>query len=196
MLPRYAFNACSALRVHGDLSLLRGFRTSSHSKSDDEEADFEAAREWYKGFNKTTIPSKIAETSFSRASGPGGQKTNKTSSKATTTWPLHALLRHVPKVLHQDLRACRYYVPSSDSITIQCDTDRNQSNNREETYQRLTDEIAKMYKKRVPGVTSLEQKKRVENLMKADNAARLRMKKSHGDKKRARSGGGGRGGDF
>lgn len=78
MFARYAVSTCSALRSHGELPVLQSFRAySSHSRSADDEANFQAAREWYKGFNKNTIPVKIAKTTFSMASGPGGQKTNK-----------------------------------------------------------------------------------------------------------------------
>ncbi|KAF8857065.1 hypothetical protein BDZ45DRAFT_675011 [Acephala macrosclerotiorum] len=199
MLQRYALGTFSAtpFRSHS-FPALQQIRTtySSHSRSSDDEADFDAAREWHRRFNKSTIPVKIATTTFSCSSGPGGQKTNKTASKATTTWSVKALMPHVPKVLHKELRGCRYYAPSSDSIIIQCDSDRSQTSNKEENFQRLADEITKMYKKKVPGVTSLAQKERVEKMIKADNSARLRMKKMHGDKKRARKGGGGRGGDF
>lgn len=42
-----------------------------------EEHDIEAAREWLKNFNTKTIPESITSVSFSRSSGPGGQKVNK-----------------------------------------------------------------------------------------------------------------------
>ncbi|CZS97962.1 related to Similarity to human DS-1 protein [Rhynchosporium agropyri] len=180
-----------APQLRGQFVFVQNHRVySGSSGSESEEADLEAAREWYKGFKKSTIPAKLGQTTYARSSGPGGQKVNKTSSKAITVWPLYALRSHVPKVLHQGLLDSRYYVASSESISIQCDTARSQSDNKEETHTRLHDELAQIYKMRVPGVTSPEQKQKIEHLKKAENTMRLRAKKMHGDKKRSRSGGG------
>ncbi|PSS08971.1 hypothetical protein M430DRAFT_37115 [Amorphotheca resinae ATCC 22711] len=165
---------------------LRGYASQS---VDANEADLDAARRWFSNFNKNTIPESISRTTFSRASGAGGQKVNKTSSKATTVWAISSLQRYVPKVLISELRSCRYYVPSSDSISIQSDTSRSQTDNTEDTHRKLMEEIKQIYKKSVPGVTSPEQKERVDQLKKSENLARLKMKKRHGDKKKARSGG-------
>jgi hypothetical protein len=88
----------------------------------------------------------------------------RTDSKATTAWDLYALYPHVPKVLHQGLRESRYYVSSSDSLKIHSDSSRGQSENKAETHQRLFDEILRIYKQRVPGITPPEQLKRIEQL--------------------------------
>lgn len=186
-----AFRTFAASRLRHQIWFITNCRAYSSPYGSVSEADeLEAAREWYRGFKRGTIPAKIGETSFSRSSGPGGQKVNKTSSKATTMWPLRALCEHVPKALHQGLRDSRYYVSSSDALAIQCDTGRSQTANREETHARLHDEITLIYKNRVPGITSPEQKKRIEALKKSENTVRLKIKKMHGEKKRARSGGG------
>ncbi|CAG8972629.1 hypothetical protein HYALB_00005398 [Hymenoscyphus albidus] len=139
-----------------------------------ENPDFEVARQWFRSFNPAkptanegtgVLPSaKIATTEYSRASGPGGQKVNKSSTKATTAWPLHALLKYVPKALHQGLRDSGYYVASSDAIKISCDSNRTQTENREETHARFCAEIEKIYRKSVPGVTSEDQKEKVSEL--------------------------------
>ena len=71
---------------------------------------------------------------------------------------------HIPKILYSELRASRYYVSSSNSILIHSDKTRSQSDNRDDTYRKLNDEIRQLYKKRVPGVTSPEQKSKVEQL--------------------------------
>ncbi|CAG8950907.1 hypothetical protein HYFRA_00003124 [Hymenoscyphus fraxineus] len=143
-----------------------------------EHPDFEVARQWFRSFNPAkpmanetwgtstgVLPSaKIATTEYSRASGPGGQKVNKSSTKATTAWPLNALLKYVPKALHQGLRDSGYYVASSDAIKISCDSNRTQTENREETHARFCAEIEKIYRKSVPGVTSEDQKEKVSEL--------------------------------
>ncbi|KAH7382867.1 hypothetical protein BKA64DRAFT_683384 [Cadophora sp. MPI-SDFR-AT-0126] len=180
--------------IRGQLSIVQNRRAySAQSGNENVAADLDAAREWFKRFTKGTIPAKIGQTTYSRSSGPGGQKVNKTSSKATTVWPLYALRGHVPKVLHQGLRDSNYYVTSSDSISIQCDSTRSQTGNKDETYARLHDEISRIYKRRVPGITSPEQKQKIEHLKKIENTVRLKIKKMHGDKKRSRSGGGSHG---
>lgn len=189
---RHVLKAWSKSPSRGQLTLLQDCRTySSRPTSDSEAADLDAAREWFRRFNKSTIPEKIAKTEFSRSSGAGGQAVNKTSSKATTVWKLDALYPRVPKVLHQGLQDSRHYVSSSNSIKMQCDSSRSQSDNRAENHQKLFDEITRIYKQRVPGITPPEQLKKIEQLKESENTARLRMKKLHGDKKRSRSGGGG-----
>ena len=78
MLLRRAFRSFSANSFQGQLALLRDFSGySSRSDCDSEAADLDAARQWFQHFNTSTIPAKIAKTTFSRSSGPGGQKTNK-----------------------------------------------------------------------------------------------------------------------
>jgi peptidyl-tRNA hydrolase ICT1 len=63
----------------GQLAVLQDCRAYSSwsGSSDSDAADLDSAREWYQRFNKSTIPEKIASTSFVKSSGPGGQKTNK-----------------------------------------------------------------------------------------------------------------------
>ncbi|KAE9369569.1 hypothetical protein N431DRAFT_413709 [Stipitochalara longipes BDJ] len=240
MLHLHVLKNLSMSRSQGLLAFLQDCKAySSWPSSDSEAADLDAARDWFRRFNKSTIPAKIAKTEFSRSGGAGGQKVNKTSSKATTVWELHALFLHVPKVLHPGLRDSKYYVHSSDSIQMQCDSSRSQSENRAKNHQKLLDELTRIYKQRVPGVTAPEQLKKIEQLQKsspepqyikyethqepeiqqgsevvqnsypsrfdswaliwvchhllkrAENSARLRTKKLHADKKRARTGGGG-----
>jgi len=50
---------------------------SSSARKESEEADLEAARTWFRSFNQSTIPTKVAKTVFVRSSGAGGQKVNK-----------------------------------------------------------------------------------------------------------------------
>ncbi|PQE13415.1 peptidyl-tRNA hydrolase domain-containing protein [Rutstroemia sp. NJR-2017a BVV2] len=178
------------LSLQGNSGLLYNCRTftSKGQPNADDEAEFDIARKWFTAFDVSTIPEKMAKTTFSASSGPGGQKTNKTSSKATTVWPMKSLESVMPKVIHRELLHSSYYVASSHSILIQCDSNRGQVDNKEETYRRLHEEIKRIYKASVPGVTPAEQKKKVEQLKAAGNAARLRMKKQHSDKKKSRKG--------
>ncbi|KAH8593933.1 hypothetical protein B0O99DRAFT_514934 [Bisporella sp. PMI_857] len=134
---------------------------SYSSKLVKNDADLDAAREWFSKFNRNTIPESISTTTYSHSSGAGGQKVNKTSSKANTTWPLNLLQHHVPKALMVALRGSRRYVMSSDSIQIQCDSHRSRTDNKTETHRRLWEEIKILYEKNVPGVTSPEKKAQI-----------------------------------
>jgi peptidyl-tRNA hydrolase ICT1 len=78
MLQSQTLKSCCTAPFRGQLALLQTCRAySSRSSNDNEAADLDAARQWFRQFGKSTIPVKIAKTTFSRSSGPGGQKTNK-----------------------------------------------------------------------------------------------------------------------
>lgn len=77
---------------------------------------------------------------------------------------MKTLQAHVPKALHPGLRGSNYYVMSSDSIRIDSDIYRSQSENKEETHQRLNEMIRSVYRSIVPGVTSEKQKMKVDVL--------------------------------
>ncbi|KAK6593782.1 hypothetical protein ACHAPC_007882 [Botrytis cinerea] len=171
----------------------QGCRTYSVQSTD--EIEFEVARTWYSNFNESTISTKLAETTYSAAGGPGGQKTNKTSSKANTVWPMKKLDAILPLTISNGLRRGTYYLKNTDAIQIQCDSSRNRTDNKEETHRRLHEEIRRIYRTTVPGKASIEQQQRVKHLQTAANTARLKMKKQHGDKKKSRSSGKG-GSDF
>ncbi|KAM0131232.1 hypothetical protein ACHAO1_007435 [Botrytis cinerea] len=165
----------------------QGCRTYSVQSTD--EIEFEVARTWYSNFNESTISTKLAETTYSAAGGPGGQKTNKTSSKANTVWPMKKLDAILPLTISNGLRRGTYYLKNTDAIQIQCDSSRNRTDNKEETHRRLHEEIRRIYRTTVPGKASIEQQQRVKHLQTAANTARLKMKKQHGDKKKSRSSG-------
>jgi len=77
---------------------------------------------------------------------------------------MSSLEHHVPKVLLRGLHDGRYYVASSDSIQIQCDSYRSQGDNKAETFRRLHGEIKEIYNRDVPGVTPPEQVAKLEQL--------------------------------
>jgi peptidyl-tRNA hydrolase ICT1 len=79
----HIFKALSKSPSRGQLAFLQDRRAySSRSTSDSEAVDLDSAREWFRRFNKSTIPKKIAKTEFSRSSGAGGQKVNKYIEKS------------------------------------------------------------------------------------------------------------------
>ncbi|KAK6592560.1 peptidyl-trna hydrolase domain-containing protein [Botrytis cinerea] len=140
----------------------QGCRTYSVQSTD--EIEFEVARTWYSNFNESTISTKLAETTYSAAGGPGGQKTNKTSSKANTVWPMKKLDAILPLTISNGLRRGTYYLKNTDAIQIQCDSSRNRTDNKEETHRRLHEEIRRIYRTTVPGKASIEQQQRVKHL--------------------------------
>jgi peptidyl-tRNA hydrolase ICT1 len=87
MLHNLVFKSLSTTPLRGKLALLQECRSySSRPDNETEAADLDAARQWFRQFDKSTIPIKIAKTSFSRSSGPGGQKTNKCVIRNSGDW--------------------------------------------------------------------------------------------------------------
>lgn len=119
------------------------------------------------------------------------------------------LVSLVPGIVHQQLRKTQYYAPKSETLVIQADGSRKQSENVNQCFQVLRDLILNAGKIAVKGETSPEQKSRVKNLyvrfctsiaevkwrvntdmldarQRAANEKRLQAKGSHSSKKRAR----------
>ncbi|KAH7029163.1 uncharacterized protein B0I36DRAFT_245203 [Microdochium trichocladiopsis] len=163
----------------------RALQTQPFEAGYDQE-ELREAREWHTTFTEAKLPR--GETTFSRSSGPGGQHVNKTESKATTSWSISELSRCLPKILHQTLRQSKYYVKRSDSILVQAQTQRSRAANSDENRGKLMEEIQRMYKELVPGVTSSETKKKHATIAKAFHDTRVKAKKHHSAKKASRKG--------
>lgn len=86
------------------------------------------------------------------------------NSKATLRLPLEFLLPLVPSLLHDGIRASRYYAGKSDSIIIQADDSRKQQDNVQSCYARLHHLIVDAGASVVPGETSEAQRSRVKGL--------------------------------
>ena len=110
------------------------------------------------------------------------------NSKAQLRVSLDQLLPILPTVLHDGIRKSTYYAGKTNSLLIQSDDSRKQTANKETCYRKLNDLIVNVYNQSVPGVTSEEQKEKVKKLQRAENEARLDMKKKHSSKKTARQG--------
>ncbi|KAL2014084.1 hypothetical protein VTN00DRAFT_1609 [Thermoascus crustaceus] len=174
----------------GQLSLRRfaSRRAAALKAEEPDEEALRAAREWLSKLNSQTIPRQICDVSFSRSSGPGGQNVNKVNSKATLRVPFSSLLPLVPSLLHPELRASRYAAERSDSLVIQSDESRKQTSNVEACFEKLRQLLETAGKAVIRGETSEEQKERVRKLQKAENEARIKMKKLHSSKKSSRRG--------
>ncbi|KAF2214455.1 hypothetical protein CERZMDRAFT_37911 [Cercospora zeae-maydis SCOH1-5] len=187
---RSTFRATAAV-ARAPLPSIRQYAVRRGGDVDD--AELQAARQWLSKLAADTISRDICEVSFSRSSGPGGQNVNKVSSKATMRISLPSLLQRVPKVMHAFISNSRYHAAKSDHLVIQADDSRKQSDNVNACFRKLHDLIMQAGRETVPGETSPEQMKRVDQLQKAEAAARRKMKDHQSKKKSARRGG--RGGD-
>lgn len=78
--------------------------------------------------------------------------------------PLAPLLRIVPSALHSEIRSSRFLAARSDSLVIQSDESRKQSQNAELCFKKLKDLLAAAGKVAIPGETSPEQQKKVKDL--------------------------------
>ncbi|CZT20175.1 related to peptidyl-tRNA hydrolase domain protein [Ramularia collo-cygni] len=163
---------------------------AANRSSDADEDELKAARQWLSNLDLNTIPRELCDVSFSRSSGPGGQNVNKVSSKTTLRLPISALLQRVPKVMHPPLMSSRYYAAKSSDIVIQADASRKQNDNVNACFRKLHDLIVQAGRETVPGETTPEQRKRVEQLQKAEAAGRRKMKEFQSKKKGARRDGG------
>lgn len=70
----------------------------------------------------------------------------------------------LPQLMHKSLRSSRYYSKGNDSITIQSQTQRSRTANTDENHKKLVEELQKIYKDQVPGVTSDATRKKHEVL--------------------------------
>jgi len=67
---------------------------------------------------------------------------NKVNSKATLKVPLMSLLPLVPHILHGEIRSSRFVANRSQSLVIQSDESRKQSENLEFCFEKLQDILA------------------------------------------------------
>jgi peptidyl-tRNA hydrolase ICT1 len=86
------------------------------------------------------------------------------SSKATLRLPLDEFLALVPPIFHSSIRASPCYAKKSDSILIQADGSRRQSENSHACLVRLHRLVADAGAAVLPGETSEEQKEHVQRL--------------------------------
>ncbi|KAF2481793.1 peptidyl-tRNA hydrolase domain-containing protein [Neohortaea acidophila] len=164
---------------------------SSRGSNDATEEEIQSARKWLANLDADTIRQNApCEVTFSRSSGPGGQNVNKVSSKATLRVPTASLLSLLPQLLHQNILSSRYHASKSGDVVIQADDSRKQTDNVNACFRKLHDLIVQAGRDAVPGETSAEQSKRVEQLKKAEAATRRKHKEYQSKKKSARRDGG------
>lgn len=153
-------------------------------------AEIENARAWILNFDHTKVPRAMFDISYSRSSGPGGQKVNKTSSKATVSLEPHQWLEPqfcywIPKpILSQlSLKKLRFGTKAG-GILIQSDLSRNRDNNTEECFRKLVQEIKDVV--HFETEVSEADKKKWEEIAVELKEKRLHHKKKQSDKKKLR----------
>lgn len=171
------------------LRIGKSFSTSPDSEFSEEE--ILKAKEWVENFTGTQVPANIFELSYSRSSGPGGQKVNKTSSKATIAlgpeeWLNPQFCYWIPKPIRTQIndKNIRYQTKSR-GIIVQSDSTRNRDTNTDECFRKLIQEIKD--NTFFPGEISEEDRKRWQEINEDRKEKRLFNKKRQSDKKKHRS---------
>ena len=114
---------------------------------------------------------------------------HRVNSKATLRISLDQLFPLVPTLLHSHLYNSRYYAEKTNSLLIQADDSRKQSDNTHSCFVRLHSLILEAGSRAIPGETSAAQREHVRDLQKAENERRLRGKKFASGKKAGRRAG-------
>lgn len=169
--------------------MLRLYRTFFRLNSTSRD-EIEIAQKWLKSFTVSQIPPNVFELSYSRSSGPGGQKVNKTSSKATLSMEAEQWLN--PKYCYWIPLAIRHqigtnkirYETKNGGVVIQSDANRNRDVNAAECYRKLLTEIRE--KVVFEGETSEEDLKRWDGIKEERAEVRLYKKKKQSEKKKLR----------
>ncbi len=125
-----------------------------------------------------SIPRSELEVKASRASGPGGQHVNKTSSRVEISWNVErsAALTDEQRTILTSRLASR--LSDDGSIRVVASDTRSQLRNRQTAEKRLADTIAR-------ALIVPKKRKRTRRPRAADEA-RLSEKKKHSEKKRER----------
>jgi len=125
-----------------------------------------------------SIPRSELEVKASRASGPGGQHVNKTSSRVEISWNVaqSSALTDEQRAILTSRLASR--ISEDGSIRVVASDTRSQLRNRQTAEKRLADTIAR-------GLIVPKKRKRTKRPRAADEA-RLSEKKKHSEKKRER----------
>lgn len=89
---------------------------------------------------------------------------DRVNSKATVRFGMSKLSTFTPAILHTSLRASKYFAEKSNSLVIQADGSRKQTENVEECFQKLKLLIESAGKNVLKGETTPEQMAKVRQL--------------------------------
>ncbi|EGG13182.1 uncharacterized protein MELLADRAFT_29757, partial [Melampsora larici-populina 98AG31] len=114
--------------------------------------------------------------SFSRSGGKGGQNVNKVNTKVTLKIELSNLIPHIPNYWITNLTKSHLYASTSNSIIIQSTLTRSQSQNLEDCWQKLIENLKLISKIGLKGQTSIETIQRVKKLQSIEKIKTLKQK--------------------
>ncbi|KAI9566863.1 hypothetical protein HD554DRAFT_1070876 [Boletus coccyginus] len=141
---------------------------------------------WLSSFRAAaTVPKHLAELSFSRSSGPGGQNVNKLSTKVTARCRVDA--PWIPLWVRDRLMRSSYYVKSTHSILMTSSTSRSQAANVDDVLAKLHTLVAESAASLIVKSPTREQRKRVASFQKMDDVRRRLQKDKRSVAKRSRS---------
>lgn len=124
------------------------------------------------------IPRSELELRTSRASGPGGQHVNKTSSRVEILWNVAESVALSPEQRDLLLSRLASRLSEDGAVRVVASDTRSQLRNRQTAERRLAELIARSL--------TLQKKRKPTRKPRAANEARLTEKKKHSDKKRNR----------
>jgi len=99
-----------------------------------------------------------------RKRSDGGKQKTRLATKATLHLDLNRNAGFLPDFVLQKVRENSRHLTKDEAIVIQADGSRKRSENQDEVYQRLHKILVESVSVDVPGVTSTEKKKRVQQL--------------------------------
>lgn len=185
------YSPIGVLNRRGILQILRFNSTTPSSSTNFSAKEIETAKKWLENFTHTQIPRRLFNIGYSRSSGPGGQKVNKTSSKATVSleageWLSPQKCYWIPMPIQEQLKTKKIRYETKDSgLLIQSDTFRSRDMNADECFKKLLGEVkSKIY---FAGEVSQEDKEKWQKLKVVSKERRLLDKKKHSEKKQNRS---------
>jgi ribosome-associated protein len=124
------------------------------------------------------VPESEIRLDFVRSSGPGGQKVNKTSSKAQLRWSVCGSQAFTEAQKAAIRESAGHRLNNEDEIVLAAETERSQSQNRDEVIRRLQELVA--------GALAPRNERQPTKVSRSQKQRRLEDKSRTADKKRDR----------
>lgn len=143
------------------------------------------AQLWLKQLKPAVLPKDQFSVTFNRSSGPGGQKVNKTSSKATLTLPQWRTKQWLPDEIKRQMEESGFrYATKKGDIVIHDDTQRSRELNAQLCLEKFCSELKKTVI--FAGETSEEDKNKWQGVRKRTNERRLQEKQRQSQKRESK----------